>query len=67
MAAAGEHVKHAVAVAHELTRHSALALRITKQVLDVSLYAPREAVLLLEQLTYSVLNDAPSLSARPSA
>ena len=41
-----------------LAEHSPLALRITKRVLDVSLDAPREAALLLEQLAYSVLNDA---------
>jgi enoyl-CoA hydratase/carnithine racemase len=62
ISAAGEHVTHALAVARELSRHSAMALRITKQVLDVSLDAPREAVLLLEQLAYSVLNEASALS-----
>jgi enoyl-CoA hydratase/carnithine racemase len=59
IAAEGEHVKHATAVAHELAEHSPLALSITKQVLDVSLDAPREAALLLEQLAYSVLNNTP--------
>jgi enoyl-CoA hydratase/carnithine racemase len=56
----GEHVKHATAIAHEIAEHSplALALRITKRVLDVSLDSPREATLLLEQLAYAVLNDA---------
>lgn len=67
IAPAGGHLAHAVAVAHELTAHSALALRITKQVLDVSLDAPREATLLLEQLAYSVLNEASSPSDSPSA
>ncbi len=67
IAAAGDHVNHAIAVAHELTAHSPLALRITKQVLNVSLDAPREATLLLEQLAYSVLNDASALSDSPSA
>ena len=66
-AAAGDHVNHAIAVAHELTAHSPLALRITKQVLNVSLDAPREATLLLEQLAYSVINDASALSDSPSA
>jgi enoyl-CoA hydratase/carnithine racemase len=60
IAAPGEHVKHATAVAHELAAHPPLALSITKQVLDVSLDAPREAALLLEQLAYSVLNNAPN-------
>ncbi len=59
IAAPGEHVKHATAVAHELAGHAPLALSITKQILDVSLDAPREAALLLEQLAYSVLNNAP--------
>ena len=58
IAAPGEHVKHATAIAHVLAEHSPLALRITKRVLDVSIDAPREAALLLEQLAYSVLNDA---------
>ena len=57
IAAHGEHVKHAIAIAHELAEHSPLALRITKRVLDVSLDAPREAALLLEQLAYAVLNE----------
>ena len=61
IAAPGEHVKHATAIAHVLAEYSPLALRITKQVLDVSLDAPREAALLLEQLAYSVLNDACAL------
>ena len=59
IAAPGEHVKHATAVAHELAEHSPLALSITKRVLDVSLDAPRDAALLLEQLAYSILNNAP--------
>jgi enoyl-CoA hydratase/carnithine racemase len=67
IAAPGEHVTHALAVARELTRHSAMAQRITKQVLDVSLDAPREATLLLEQLAYSVLNEASDRSDFPSA
>ena len=67
LAAAGQHVAHAVGVAREMTRNSALALRITKQVLDVSLDAPREATLLLEQLAYSVLNEASARSDSPSA
>lgn len=58
VAATGEHVKHAIAVARELAERPALALRITKQVLDVSMDAPREAALLLEQLAYAVLNNA---------
>jgi len=36
-------------------------------VLDVSLDAPKEAALLLEQLAYSVLNDASAPSDCPSA
>ncbi|HET7666539.1 MAG TPA: enoyl-CoA hydratase/isomerase family protein [Mycobacterium sp.] len=56
--APGEHVKQATAIARELAEHSPLALSITKQVLDVSVDAPREAALLLEQLAYSVLNNA---------
>ena len=67
IAAAGDHVEHAIAIAQQFTRHSPLALRITKQVLDVSLDAPREATLLLEQLAYSVLNEASAMSASPSA
>src|SRR5262249_14457631 len=55
--APGEHVKQAMAIARGLAEHSPLALSITKQVLDVSLDAPREAALLLEQLAYSVLNN----------
>ncbi len=62
-----EHVTQGLGVAHELTAHSPMALRITKQVSNVSLDAPREAVLLLEQLAYSVLNEASTSSARPSA
>ena len=58
IAGPGEHVKHATDIAHMFAEHSPLALRITKQVLDVSLDVPREAALLLEQLAYSVLNDA---------
>lgn len=54
----GEHVKQATAIARELAEHSPLALSITKQVLDVSLDAPKEAALLLEQLAYSALNNA---------
>jgi len=56
--APGEHVKQATAIARELAEHQPLAMSITKQVLDVSLDAPREAALLLEQLAYSVLNNA---------
>jgi enoyl-CoA hydratase/carnithine racemase len=67
IAAPGEHLTHATAVAHELTEHSPLALRITKQVLDASLDAPREVTLLLERLAYSVLNDVSAASACPSA
>jgi enoyl-CoA hydratase/carnithine racemase len=67
IAAVGEHVPHAIGVARQLTQHSAMALRITKQVLDVSLDAPREATLLLEQLAYSVLNEASVRSDSPSA
>ena len=62
-----QQIASALSVAHELTAHSPLALRITKQVLNVSLDAPREATLLLEQLAYSVLNDASALSDSPSA
>ena len=58
IAAAGEHLSHAIAIAHSLAQRSPLALRLTKQVLDVSLDAPREAALLLEQLAYAVLNEA---------
>ncbi|MCW2556227.1 MAG: crotonase [Mycobacterium sp.] len=56
--APGEHVKRATAIARELAEHQPLAMSITKQVLDVSLDAPREAALLLEHLAYSVLNNA---------
>jgi enoyl-CoA hydratase/carnithine racemase len=56
--APGEHVKQATAIARELAEHEPLAMSITKQVLEVSLDAPREAALLLEQLAYSVLNNA---------
>ncbi|MGV0593181.1 enoyl-CoA hydratase/isomerase family protein [Mycolicibacterium porcinum] len=59
IAAPGEHIKHATAIAREIAEYSPLAVRITKQVIDVSLDAPREAALLLEQLAYSVLNNAP--------
>lgn len=55
--APGEHIKQATAIARELAEHSPLAMSITKQVLDVSFDAPREAALLLEQLAYSVLNN----------
>ncbi|MGV9801547.1 enoyl-CoA hydratase/isomerase family protein [Mycobacterium sp. NPDC003449] len=55
----GAHVEQATAIARELAERTPLALRITKQVLDVSLDAPREAALLLEQLAYAVLNNAP--------
>jgi enoyl-CoA hydratase/carnithine racemase len=55
--APGEHIKQATAIARELAAYSPLAMSITKQVLDVSLDAPREAALLLEQLAYSVLNN----------
>ena len=58
IAAPGEHVKQATAIARELAEHSPLALSITKQVLDASLDAPRQAALLLEQLAYSALNNA---------
>ena len=58
IAPAGEHVSHAIAIAHSFAERSPLALRITKQVLDVSLDGPREAALLLEQLAYAVLNQA---------
>lgn len=57
--APGEHVKKAIAIARELAERPPLALRITKQVLDVSLDAPTQAALLLEQLAYAVLNNAP--------
>ncbi len=67
MAAPGEHVTQRVVDRQELTGYSPMALRITKQVLDVSLDAPREAVLLLEQLAYSVLNEASASSDSPSA
>jgi enoyl-CoA hydratase/carnithine racemase len=56
--APGEHLKQATAIARELAEHEPLAMSITKQVLEVSLDAPREAALLLEQLAYSVLNNA---------
>lgn len=59
IAAPGEHIKHAIAIAREIAEYSPLAVRITKQVIDVSLDAPREAALLLEQLAYAVLNNAP--------
>jgi Enoyl-CoA hydratase/carnithine racemase len=59
IAAPGEHIKHATAIAREIAEYSPLAVRITKQVIDVSLDAPREAALLLEQLAYAVLNNAP--------
>ncbi len=58
IAAPGEHIKHAMAVAREMAAHSPTALRITKRVLDVSLDAPMQASLLLEELAYAVLNDA---------
>lgn len=58
--APGEHVTQAMALARELAEYSPLALRITKQVLDVSLDAPQHAALLLEQLAYSTLNNATS-------
>ncbi len=54
--APGEHITQARAIARELAEHSPLALSITKQVIDVSLDAPREAALLLEQLAYAALN-----------
>ncbi|MFN3006101.1 enoyl-CoA hydratase/isomerase family protein [Mycolicibacterium wolinskyi] len=57
--APGEHIKKAMEIARELAERPTLALRITKQVLDVSLDAPTQAALLLEQLAYAVLNNAP--------
>ncbi|MCV7288677.1 enoyl-CoA hydratase/isomerase family protein [Mycolicibacterium wolinskyi] len=57
--APGEHIKKAIEIARELAERPPLALRITKQVLDVSLDAPTQAALLLEQLAYAVLNNAP--------
>ncbi|KWX26104.1 crotonase [Mycolicibacterium wolinskyi] len=57
--APGEHIKKAMEIARELAERPPLALRITKQVLDVSLDAPTQAALLLEQLAYAVLNNAP--------
>jgi enoyl-CoA hydratase/carnithine racemase len=66
VAAPGEHVKQAIAVAREFTQYSSLALSITKQILDVSLDAPREATLLLEQLAYNALNNATATSRETS-
>ncbi|MCV7408654.1 crotonase [Mycobacterium florentinum] len=54
----GRHVQRAIGIARTLAAHSPLALQITKRVLNVSFDAPREAALLLEQLSYAVLNDA---------
>ncbi|WP_201263517.1 enoyl-CoA hydratase/isomerase family protein [Mycobacterium montefiorense] len=61
----GEHLNCAITVAQTLAAHSPLALQITKQVLNVSFDAPKEAALLLEQLAYTVLNDAPEFCGRP--
>jgi enoyl-CoA hydratase/carnithine racemase len=62
--APGKHVEYATAVAQTLSAYSPLALRITKQVLNVTFDAPKEAALLLEQLAYAVLNDTSELSDR---
>ena len=57
IAAPGQHLECAIGVARALAAHSPLALQITKQVLNVSFDAPKQAALLLEQLAYAVLND----------
>ena len=57
IAAPGRHLECAIGVARALAAHSPLALQITKQVLNVSFDAPKQAALLLEQLAYAVLND----------
>jgi enoyl-CoA hydratase/carnithine racemase len=67
LAAPGEHVKHSIAVAREFTEYSPLALSITKRILDVSLDAPREATLLLEQLAYNALNNATDRNSRETS
>jgi enoyl-CoA hydratase/carnithine racemase len=54
----GRHVQCAIGIARRLAAHSPLALQLTKQVLNVSFDAPREAALLLEQLAYAVLNES---------
>jgi enoyl-CoA hydratase/carnithine racemase len=58
----GRHVECAIRIARKLATHSPLALQITKQVLNASFDAPREAALLLEQLAYAVLNEAVELT-----
>ena len=57
IAGAGEHVKRATEIAHQLAGQSPVALRVTKRVLDASLDSPRDTALLLEQLAYAVLNE----------
>lgn len=61
----GCHVQCAIGIARTLTEHSPLALQITKRVLNVSFDAPKEAALLLEQLSYAVLNDADEFVTSP--
>lgn len=54
--APGEHISRALELAAELAEAPPLAVRVTKQVLDVAVDSPRQATLLLEQLAYAALN-----------
>lgn len=56
LAASGDHLAHALAIADELAGQPPLAVSIAKQVITAATDAPREAALLLEQLAYAALN-----------
>lgn len=70
LAAPGEQLTRALAIADELAGQPPLAVSIANQVITAATDAPREAALLLEQLAYAALNRTdsgpqPGASAEP--
>lgn len=54
---AGEHLAVAIDVARELCQYHPLTISVTKQVMQASLDSSQSASLLLEQLSYALLNN----------
>lgn len=56
VAAPGEHLAHALAIATEVAAAPPLAVQLTTQVIDAAAESSHRTALLLEQLAYSALN-----------
>jgi enoyl-CoA hydratase/carnithine racemase len=67
VAAEGEALTRALALAHELAELPALALQVAKQTIDLAAESSREAAVLMEQLAYAALAQTPDTQSAVTA